>query len=103
MLTGSLPFKTKNIALTTKKICCSKIKLDGFNLSISAMHFLKRILDKNPETRITPRKALSHPFILKNSNFKDSPLLKVKKRKSCYYNNNNEENENVITPTKYYE
>lgn len=48
MLTGCFPFKTRNMAVITKKICYGQLKFDGFDLSMSAISFLKKLLDKNP-------------------------------------------------------
>ena len=43
-----------------------KLKLyrsDWVNLSSDSLEFVKAVLKKNPETRLTPQSALYHPFI----------------------------------------
>lgn len=75
---------------TVDKICNEEIKFDSYNLSPSANNFLKKALQKVADHRITPREALSSPFILKNLSHKNL----IKHQKSHYEKHNNHHHEN---------
>ena len=87
LLTGCPPFQGENLAEVYNEILYEKLKLyrsDWENLSAHSLEFVKQMLKKNPEIRMTPDQALAHPFILQrktNSTIKTSVLKKLLKNK----------------------
>lgn len=72
MLTGELPFASTSVKGTIKQIKNKSIDQDTLRISNLAKKFLLKMLEKNPENRLTPEEALKAPFILKNSLCNDS-------------------------------
>ncbi|OHT16961.1 AGC family protein kinase [Tritrichomonas foetus] len=66
MLTGEFPFDDPNSVLLVQKILNEEPCYPTF-VTENALNLLKRMLDKNPETRITIHELLNHPWIRKNS------------------------------------
>lgn len=66
MITGSLPFKSSYHQETIDLICTSEIQYDEFNLPSYTTSFLSKLLEKDPEKRMTPKQALASPYMLKN-------------------------------------
>lgn len=85
-----------------KKICSKDIDYDEYNLSSSAKAFLKKLLDKNPETRIIPKDAIIHPFILKNTQYCVQKSLSKRKSYKAEEDRDSDDTDNN-TPTRYYE
>ena len=87
LLTGCPPFQGENLAEVYNEILYEKLKLyrsDWENLSSYALEFVKHMLKKSPEIRMTPDQALAHQFILQrktNSTIKTSVLKKLLKNK----------------------
>ena len=67
MLVGQVPFKSSYYYDTVKEILEKEIDFEALEVTQSAKIFLKKILEKNPEKRMTPMEALSSPWLLKNS------------------------------------
>ena len=66
LLTGCPPFQGENLAEVYNEILYEKLKLyrsDWEELSVHALEFVKNMLKKNPDARLTPNEALTHPFI----------------------------------------
>ncbi|CAL9081108.1 unnamed protein product [Musa textilis] len=72
LLAGSLPFDDANLALMYRKIHKREYELPPW-ISQSARRLLLRLLDPNPETRITIGALMEHPW-LKRSLSLDSQL-----------------------------
>lgn len=50
-----------------KKIINDKIDFSLFNkLPMNCLHFLKNLLEKNPEKRFSAREALNHAWLVEN-------------------------------------
>lgn len=87
LLTGCPPFQGDNLSEVYNEILYEKLKLyrsDWENLSEHSLDFVKQMLKKNPEVRLTPDQALAHPFILQNKvykSIKSSILKKLAKHK----------------------
>lgn len=66
LLTGCPPFQGENLAEVYNEILYEKLKLyrsDWEDLSPYSLDFVKSMLKKNPDMRLTADKALEHPFI----------------------------------------
>ena len=66
LLTGCPPFQGENLAEVYNEILYEKLKLyrsDWEELSVHALEFVKNMLKKSPDSRLTPDEALNHPFI----------------------------------------
>jgi len=65
-----LPFKVESINLFDKKIIWVLFEREECkDINPSVLDFLKKLLDKNPSTRVTPKEALESPF------FKDPKVV----------------------------
>lgn len=53
LLIGHLPFKSFHIKDTIKQICTEEIDYESLKISSSAKCFLKSLLEKDPNLRIT--------------------------------------------------
>ena len=72
LLTGCPPFQGDNLAEVYNEIMNEKLKLyktDWEDLSIDSLEFVKAVLRKNPDVRLTPDKALLHPFITQQKQY----------------------------------
>lgn len=66
LLTGCPPFQGENLSEVYNEILYEKLKLyksDWEELSPYSLDFVKNMLKKNPENRLTAHKALQHQFI----------------------------------------
>lgn len=66
LLTGCPPFQGENLAEVYNEILYEKLKLyrsDWEELSPHSLDFVKNLLKKNPDNRLTAQEALEHPFI----------------------------------------
>ncbi|SOV18981.1 calcium-dependent protein kinase, putative [Plasmodium sp. gorilla clade G2] len=66
MLTGKYPFEGKNTPKVVDEILNKNINWKGkefSSLSIEAVDFLKRLLERNEKKRLTAYQALNHPWI----------------------------------------
>ena len=85
LLTGCPPFQGENLAEVYNEILYEKLKLyrsDWEELSAHSLEFVKSMLKKNPDSRLTPDEALKHPFITQDSKMemiKPSVLKKLAK------------------------
>lgn len=78
LLTGRPPFQGESLPEIYNEILNEKLRLyksDWQDLSSSALEFVKGMLRKNPEARLTPNQALAHKFITQQN-----PESKVKPR-----------------------
>ena len=66
LLTGELPFDGNSDFHTMRLIKECKIDYESLNISAGAKIFLKKLLVRDPKQRVSPREALSCPFILRN-------------------------------------
>ena len=66
LLIGGVPFVGNGDLHTINLIKECNIDYDSMKISACAKNFLSKLLTKNPKLRLTPREALSCPFILKN-------------------------------------
>ena len=66
-LTGCSPFygETYNEILTKNRVCEVNFELEELKVKVSstAIDLLKKMLEKNPEKRITARDCLRHKWI----------------------------------------
>ena len=68
LLVRRYPFFEEETSLLVKRILNSSLELEGRkwrNISPLAKNLLRRLLDKNPSSRITAAEALEHPWIKK--------------------------------------
>ena len=85
LIVGELPFRVEAENFFDKKIVwvlfdreeCKKIHP-------SVLEFLKNLLDKNPETRITPKEALKSPFFTNKEVVGELIAFHEKKRQDRY-------------------
>eukprot|EP00344_Euplotes_crassus_P000268 CAMPEP_0197012528 /NCGR_PEP_ID=MMETSP1380-20130617/62841_1 /TAXON_ID=5936 /ORGANISM="Euplotes crassus, Strain CT5" /LENGTH=122 /DNA_ID=CAMNT_0042436071 /DNA_START=345 /DNA_END=710 /DNA_ORIENTATION=+ len=66
LLTGCPPFQGESLPEIYNEILNEKLKLyrsDWVDLSPDSLDFIKLILRKSPQRRLTPDKALNHSFI----------------------------------------
>lgn len=73
LLTGCPPFQGEDLAEVYDEILHQKLKLykqDWENLSKYALDFVKGMLRKNPDHRLSPDEALKHPFITRKTKIK---------------------------------
>lgn len=64
MLLGELPFHADTPQLLFQKICSEPLQIPhDTTLSSEATELLLLILDKNPNTRLTPQQILDHPWV----------------------------------------
>ena len=66
MLIGCYPFKCEHYGDAVKEICHKELDFESLPISKNAQLFLSRLLEKNPEKRMTAKEALSSVFIMKN-------------------------------------
>jgi calcium-dependent protein kinase len=70
LLTGCPPFQGENLAEVYNEILYEKLKLyrsDWEDLSAHSLEFVKSLLKKNPDSRLTPDESLKHPFVTQKS------------------------------------
>ena len=72
MLTGKMPFPTKNAQILFASICNSRVNINSFKgmeyLSKESIDFIIICLKTNPDDRWTADKLLSHPWITMSKN-----------------------------------
>ena len=74
LLVGHLPFNIKNKVELRKMILTSEVRLDTeMGLSEEAKDLVLRMLDKNPEKRITIREIIDHGWL---SRYKEMKIRK---------------------------
>lgn len=85
LLTGCPPFQGESLPEVYNEILYEKLKLyrsDWENLSAHSLDFIKKVLKKNPDTRLNVDEGLSHPFIQQKESkpkIKPSVLRKLTK------------------------
>jgi serum/glucocorticoid-regulated kinase 2 len=62
MLYGTVPFKASNMSDLHRLIMKAKYSLKD-DISEEARSMLKGLLDRNPNTRLTPGDAMTHPWM----------------------------------------
>jgi len=90
ILTGVPPFTGKDEQEILKKVATEKIKFDGEewkDLSDEVKDLLKKMLDRNPDTRISAENALQHPWIKKNKVKKGESIIEGRIKKHLEDNN----------------
>jgi calcium-dependent protein kinase len=91
LLTGCPPFQGENLAEVYNEILYEKLKLyrsDWEELSAHSLEFVKSMLKKNPDSRLTPDEGLKHPFVTQKSvkqMIKPSVLKKLAKANQNSY------------------
>lgn len=65
MVCGFLPFEDPSISRLAQKIVFKEVEYPN-NLSATCLDLLKRLLTKNPQSRITLQDAMNHPFVAAN-------------------------------------
>jgi|JI6StandDraft_1071083.scaffolds.fasta_scaffold05101_3 serine/threonine protein kinase len=81
---GKSPFpgKTYNEVLAQNRACninfdtedCQKLPAVSTTISYSALSLLKSMLDRNPQTRITAKDALQHPFLNNHTDYSGNSM-----------------------------
>ena len=72
---GEVPFKSTSILGLYKEICEALLEfMDDVFISDSLKHLLRRLLDKNPDSRMTLTAVMTHPWVTYNG---ELPLLPV--------------------------
>ena len=75
---GTVPFKARNNMELYKEISQAPLAFpDGVFVSNSLRHLLTKLLDKDPDTRISLNGVLSHPWVTHNG-LRPIPGFKVK-------------------------
>lgn len=68
-------YLSRNTILNKNKECKIDFKSKKYDaIASDGIDLLSKLLEKNPEKRITPAEALNHPFLVK-----DRPIFKFKK------------------------
>ena len=81
MLAGEVPFKSTSILGLYKEICEAPLEfMDDVFISDSLKHLLRRLLDKNPDSRMTLTAVMTHPWVTYNG---ELPLLPVSMVSLC--------------------
>jgi len=83
LLVGYPPFNSKNIKTIYDKIRIGTVEYyeaEWSVLSTEALDFTNKLLQKNVKRRLTPAKALRHPWILNKESFEAEISPKVLKR-----------------------
>ena len=85
LIVGELPFKVEAENFFDKKIVWVLFDRDECKkIHPSILGFLKNLLDKNPETRITPKEALQSPFFTNKEVVGELLAFHEKKRQDRY-------------------
>lgn len=82
MIFRKLPFNKKLIKDTITAICNDEEEIDSSKVTPALVHFLKKVLNKNPLKRITAYEALHTPFLLKFTSISSSSSSPKMRRRS---------------------
>lgn len=83
LLVGYPPFNSKNMKTIYEKIRLAKpeyYQSEWENLSKEALDFTNKLLQKDLNKRMSPRKALNHPWVVNKTSFGGEVSPKVLRR-----------------------